>query len=119
MDKQVIDQVLNLNSIQEELNNRINTFVMSNINKIIGEILNNGGSNVECDDEKEYIFHISIPHTTCILNGEAISVYELKFNFITLELFVISSETETEFINISSISQLEIINAIMCENSMF
>lgn len=119
MDKQVIDKVLNLNSIQEELNNRINTFVMSNINRIIGEILNNGGSNVECDDEEDYIFYISIPHTTCILNGGAISVYELKFNYITKELFVIATEIETEFTNISSISQLEIINTIMCENSMF
>lgn len=117
MDKKVIEQVLNLNSIQEELNNRIDTFVMSNINRIIGEILNNG-DNVECGDE-DYIFYISIPHTTCILNGKPISVYELKFNHITKELFVISSETETEFTNISSISQLEIINTIMSQNSMF
>lgn len=119
MKKQVIDQVLNLNSMQEKLTNEIDKFVKVYIISIIEEIIDNGGGNVEFDDEDDNVFYISIPHTACILAGEAISVYELKYNIYSKEVFVIATETETQFTNISSISQLEIINTIMCGNSMF
>lgn len=119
MKKSIIDQILYLNSSNENIESSVANFVSENITDIISEIIDNGGGEYEDSDEE--IYHIELSSTmNCQLDGENITVYEVLYNEDESEVYIMCEEFDKiPFTDISTESQLNLINYLISEQGLW
>jgi len=121
MKKSIIDQVLYLNSLQENVEKSVDEFVSNNITEIVSEIIDNGGGDYDDSGEEEiYCINLS-SNVNCKLNGESISISEVLYDEDESEVYVTCLENSDRipFTDISSESQLDLINYLISEQGLW